>query len=319
MPHVERRGCRARPPEGRPIQGIVTVLNTPFRADNGLDTGGLEVHVAYARDAGVAGFLVNGLAAEVDFLTPGERETILRTVVASAGDVPVIAGLGSAAGPKVPRAAARYLALGSTGLLVNGADVQQDTLLSVLLELDRLKPRILMLQDWDATGAGVPVPALLRLVERVPSLRWLKIEVVNAGPKYSKLIAQGPESLHVAGGWAVREMIDALERGVHAFMPTALHRTYVRIHELHLANRREQARALFERVLPILEFSNQRLDVSIAFFKRLLHAQGVFETERCRMPTARLDSSQSRRADELIELAIALEMEQIDPKHPNSL
>jgi len=163
------------------------------------------------------------------------------------------------------------------------------------------------LQDWDATGSGIPVERLLEYVERVPSLRWLKIEVSPAGPKYTELIERGPAGLRVAGGWAVREMMDGLDRGVHAFMPTGLHRTYCEIHRLFVTGRREESSALFERVKPILNFSNQRLELSIAFFKRLLHAQGIYATLNCRVPSARIGSEHEPRVGELVCLGVELE------------
>ncbi len=289
------------------IRGIVTVLNTPFLDGGAIDIDGLRTHVAYARAAGVVGFLVNGLAGEVEFLFPPERKTVASAVVNEARGTPVIAGLGAASDPTVLAAAERFLSLGCAGLLVNGAQAGEEELARTLTRLDGLKPRILMLQDWDADGAGIPVDTLLRLVDLVPSLHWLKIEVASAGPKYSELIERGPSHLRVAGGWAVREMIDGLERGVHAFMPTALHRTYVRIYTLFESGRRDEARAHFDRLRPILDFSNQRLDVSIAFFKRLLRAQGIYETHCCRMPSAILTSVQEREADRFVTLAKELE------------
>lgn len=291
----------------RSLRGVITVLNTPFRADGSLDLDGLHKHVAYARGAGVAGFLVNGLAAEVDYLEHEERETTLQTVTAAARDLPVIAGLGTASNPDVPGVADRYLSLGCAGLLVSAVGVPDNDLLRILLDLDRLRPGFLMLQDWDATGAGVPVDTLLRFVAQVPSLHWLKIEVADAGPKYSELIARGPTHLRVAGGWAVREMIDGLDRGVHAFMPTALHHTYVRIYNLFAAGQRDKACDVFDRIRPILDFSNQSLDVSITFFKRLLHAEGIYATSRCRAPEARFDASLEQKAQTLIASAISLE------------
>lgn len=283
------------------------MLNTPFRRGGELDIEGLQANLAYAREAGVAGFLANGLAAEVGELTQAERETVVRAAVACAGQTPVIAGLGAASDAGLTESASRYLDLGCRGLMVNGAGMREGALLPVLAELDRFQPGFLMLQDWDTTGQGIPVSELLGLVNAIPSLRWLKVEVVGAGPKYSELLDQAPEKLRVAGGWAVMQMVDGLERGVHAFMPTALHRTYVRIHELFTAGRKDECSALFARLLPILEFSNQRLDISVAFFKRLLHAQGIYETDRCRLPTARFDSHQAAAADRLIALALGLE------------
>lgn len=298
------------PPTQPDMRGIVTVLNTPFRADDSLDVDGLIRHVIYALDAGVAGFLVPGLAAEVEYLSTDERETLVRTVADVVdGRVPVIGGLAGTETKDQKRLAENYLALGCSGLLVNGAGKTESALHSELMALDTLHPGFLMLQDWDPTGAGMDVAAVVGLFNSVPSFTWLKIEVIPAGPKYTEVLDATGGHLNVAGGWAVMQMVEALDRGVHAFMPTALHRTYVRICKLHASGRREECRALFERVLPILAFSNQRLDISIAFFKRLLHAQTIYKTANTRMSGARLDGAQERIADELIERAIALEEE----------
>lgn len=97
------------------------------------------------------------------------------------------------------------------------------------------------------------------------------------------------------------QMIEALDRGVHAFMPTGMHRIYTEIHRRYASGDRDAARELFERLLPVLAFSNQRLDVSIRFFKRLLHAQGVYATDRVRTEGAKFDRHNERIADELIE------------------
>lgn len=298
------------PPTQPNMRGIVTVLNTPFRADDSLDVDGLIHHVNYALDAGVAGFLVPGLAAEVEYLGADERETMVHTVVeTSAGRVPVIGGLAGTDTKDQDRLAESYLALGCSGLLINRTGKSEGELHAELTTLDALRPEVLMLQDWDPTGAGMDVTAVVRLFDSVPSFNWLKIEVIPAGPKYTDVLNATGGRLNVAGGWAVMQMIEALDRGVHAFMPTALHRTYVRICKLHADGQRDASRELFDRVLPILAFSNQRLDISVAFFKRLLHAQGVYETVNTRMPTARLDAAQERIADELIERAITLEDE----------
>ncbi|HSH00344.1 MAG TPA: dihydrodipicolinate synthase family protein, partial [candidate division Zixibacteria bacterium] len=90
-----------------------------------------------------------------------------------------------------------------------------------------------------------------------------------------------------------------------------LHRVYCDIHRLFVAGRREESIALFERVKPILDFSNQRLDLSVAFFKRLLHAQGVYATPNCRMPSARIDAADAQQADGLMRFGMELEAESV--------
>jgi len=76
---------------------------------------------------------------------------------------------------------------------------------------------------------------------------------------------------------------------------------------LYASGRRTEARNLFEQVLPVLAFSNQHLDISIHFFKRLLHAQGVYATARVREPILPFDAVHERVAAELIGRVMAIE------------
>jgi len=170
-------------------------------------------------------------------------------------------------------------------------------------------PALFMLQDLDWSGGGLPLDAILRLFERVPQFKCLKVETVPAGPKYSAVLAATGGRLHVSGGWAVSQMPEALARGVHAFMPTSMDHIYVRIHRLFHAGRPDAARALFERLLPVLAFTQAHLNVSIRVFKMIRQRQRIFATDRCRPPVPELDQFQRREAEALVARAIALDTE----------
>ncbi|MBZ0302388.1 MAG: dihydrodipicolinate synthase family protein [Anaerolineae bacterium] len=290
------------------LTGIVTVLNTPFTADDRVDLESLSAHVAYALEAGVAGFLVPALASEVAKLTEAEREALVRQVVTDvAGRVPVIGGASAETRENRVRLATRWIEVGCAGVLVNLPYVDDAQYEADVRALAALNPGFLMLQDWDFGGYGLPVPLIARLFAEIDALQSLKIEVVPAGVKYTEVHHATGGRLHLAGGWAVSQMIEALDRGVHAMMPTALHRVYIQIDRLYRGGDREAAVALFQQLLPVLAFSNQHLDISVHFFKRLLHRQGLYATARVREPILPFDTYHTRIADELIERVIALE------------
>lgn len=290
------------------LRGIITVLNTPFTPVDTLDRPGLARNVENAIQAGVAGFLVPAMASEVGALSESEREAVVQaTVNTTAGRVPVIGGA-SAPHQAGRMAAARALMdLGCAGILVSIPFEGEAAYTRDVEELAALDPGFLMLQDWDANGYGLPVPLIIRLFETVPAFRCLKVEVVPAGPKYTEVLNATGGQLHVSGGWAVSQMIEGLDRGVHAFMPTGMHGIYTAIYRRYAAGDRDGAAALFEHLLPVLAFSNQHLDISIHFFKRLLHAQGVYATDRVRSPKVPFDTIHQQAADRLIERVIALE------------
>ena len=89
-------------------------------------------------------------------------------------------------------------------------------------------------------------------------------------------------------------------------MPTGLHELYTLIDELYRGGDVAGATHWFERTLPILAFANQHLDISIHFFKRLLHRQGIYPTPQVRAPILPFDSHHEHRASVLIDYALAL-------------
>jgi len=290
------------------LNGIVTVVNTPFTTADAIDLDSLSANVAYALDAGIAGFLVPALASEVGKLTSEERETLVRRLVDDVnGRVPVIGGASADDPAARKRLAATLIELGCDGVLVN-IPYQNDTQFEAdVRAIARQKPGFLMLQDWDFGGYGLPVALITRLFEEIDVFQSLKIEVVPAGVKYTEVMEATGGKLHLAGGWAITQMIEALDRGVHAMMPTAMHRVFVRIFNLYRAGQREAAVKLFNQIAPVLAFSNQHLDISVHFFKRLLYQQGIYATPYVRKPILTFDRYHARIADELISHIIELE------------
>lgn len=283
------------------LPGIITVLNTPFTKQDEIDLPGLRQNVQLALAAGVAGFLVPAMASEVGKLSLPEKRAMVRTVLTEVnGRVPVIGGASAAAPADRLTAAENLLQLGCQGILVSIPYENETQYEQAVRAVAALNPGFLMLQDWDAAGFGVPVPVIARLFQEIPVFRSLKIEVVPAGVKYSQVLAATQGRLHVCGGWAVMQIIEAMDRGVHAFMPTAMHAIYTRIYSLYRGGDRVAAQALFNRLLPVLAFSNQHLDISIHFFKHLLHQQGIYATPRCRPPILEFDSTHQSITAELI-------------------
>lgn len=289
------------------LRGIVTVLNTPFCDNDHVDVDALARNIEYAVGSGVVGFLIPALASEVYRLRPDERALLVRTTLEAArGRVPVIGGASAATESERLDAARQWIELGCDGVLVSipyrdDGDYMRQVKLMALLQ-----PGFLMLQDWDTQGYGLPLPLILNLFERVDVFKSIKIEVVPAGVKYTEVLEATGGEMHVAGGWAITQMIEALDRGVHTLMPTGLHPIYTRIYSLYQAGERDQAVALFRRLQPILMFSNQHHDISIHFFKRLLYRQGIYPSDRVRPPILPFDCYHKRIADELIEDALEL-------------
>jgi 4-hydroxy-tetrahydrodipicolinate synthase len=150
----------------------------------------------------------------------------------------------------------------------------------------------------------------MRLKELVPTLAGVKIETVPAGPKYTAVRRAFGWDFFIAGGWAVPQMIEALDRGVDALIPeSSMVAVYSAIYRAHTGGDRAKAVRIFRRLIPVLAFTNQEIGLSIAFFKRLLERRGLFQSAVMRQPWSGWDEYSLRIADELIEIYLALEKE----------
>lgn len=291
-----------------PLKGIVTVLNTPFDREDKIDLIALRKHVNEALKAGVAGFLVPAMAAEVYKLSESERIQMVATVLEAVDNkVPVIAGAGETDRAKSKKLLQRYIDLGCKNVLFQIPFENEKQFKDHFMDLAALEPEMIMLQDWNATGYGLPDDVICDLFENVAAFRCLKVETVPAGIKYSRILKLTDGCLNISGGWAVTQMIEGLLRGVHAFMPTGMNYIYTSIYNYYECGNFEEAEKLFRQIVPILAFSNQHLDISVHFFKRLMYRQDIYPTANVRQPTLPFDEIHQEIAEKLIDEVLEIE------------
>lgn len=294
----------------RDLRGIISSLHTPFLDDDTVDEDSLALLVDHCADSGCVGVLVSAVAGEVTALNEAERKRILAVVSAqAAARLHLVVGISAAT---VEESVA--LATQAADFVVPMVMWQPPPGLNETQLVDALK-RIagaggfqIMLQDLDWSGPGLAPELIVRLTEAVPELTAVKVETVPAGPKYTAVAELSGGRLHLSGGWAVMQMLDGLARGLDAFIPSGLLPIHSQIFAAWANGDHDRARSLFERILPVLTFSNQHIDVSGRFWKAVRVRQGIFRTANCRLP-APLDTIQQAEADRLGNRAIALEAE----------
>ena len=294
----------------RDLRGIVASLHTPFDAEGEIDMASLLRLIDHVAAAGCTGVLATAVAGEVGSLRPAERGRLLHSVgEATRGRLALVAGVTAAELAVSCRLAAEAVAVGAEMILWQPpAGLDAAGLESGLKALADVGARSIMLQDLDWQGSGIDVAVLARLEQRVPQLTAVKIETNPAGPKYTAVREATGERLHLSGGWAAMQMLDGLARELDCFIPSGVLPAYVRIFDLWARGERDAARALFERILPIITFSNQHIEVSIRFWKRVRVLESRFATAECRAARP-LDPVQAAEAELLAKRAIQLSRE----------
>lgn len=297
-------------------RGMFPLLETPFDETGAVDFASLERLTEDVVTSGVGGVLAPLVASEVHSLTVDERRAIVELASRQIRRrIAFVAGA-SSDDPDVCRGSARLAGdLGCDGYLVAvPAQLysQPEAIVPFFETVAAASDASLIIQDLQWNGPGLTIETMQRLRDKLPTLAGFKIETIPSGPKYTAVReALGPD-FHISGGWAIPQLIEALDRGVDAMVPeSALVRVFQAIYRAHASGDRAGAVQLFRQLLPVLVFSNQELFHSIAFFKRLLVRKGLLRTADMRPPGYQWDRYRLRIADELIDYYLDLESRQI--------
>jgi 4-hydroxy-tetrahydrodipicolinate synthase len=295
--------------------GIYHILATPFTDTGDLDAPGHPRLVECALATGITGITVLGIAGEAHRLTDEERRRVVETVVKEArGRVPVVVGV-SASGTHLAQAFARMaLEHGASALMVAPPTGLKnlDAVAEYYQAVAAAAALPLVLQDEPVTTQVTMPPAFMaRLCVEIPRIEAVKLEEAPTPPKITRLeeLLARREGRRVAifGGLGGVYFFEELSRGADGTMtgfpyPEALKD----IRDLFMAGRREEARALFYRWLPLIRYESQPSSTpgtAVGIRKEILRRRGWIASARVRPPAPALDRG---TLDELAEILSAV-------------
>ena len=291
------------------MRGIIPSLHTPFSKDNKIDILSLKNLIDHSIVTGCSGMLVGAVAGENASLSLAEKQTIINVCVEHNDNrVPLIVSCSSNNQHDRMTLSKEAKVAGADWILCQTPNnLKGNELIRCFNEIAEAGPSNLMIQDLSWTDNGMDDEDILLLFENIKKFKGLKIEVLNSGPKYSRILKATNHELHLSGGWAIMGMIEALNRGVHAFIPSTMEVIYNKIYNLFTENKIIESRNLFSRILPILSFTHQHIDIAIQFSKILRVKEGIFKTDLCRPPISKFDVYQLEEANNHIEKVIGLQ------------
>jgi 2-keto-3-deoxy-L-arabinonate dehydratase len=253
-------------------------------------------------EQGVDGLVVLGLASEAWALTERERDEVLTTVGdAVRRSVPLVVGIEGATRVAEERSR-RAVAHGASGLMVLPPRRARSTdhLLAHFSRVADAAGLPVLVQDApQVTGVDLDADAVLALATSHPLVRAVKVEAAGAGPKVSALVREGVD---VVAGWGGLHYLEGIRRGAVGCMPGCdLAPAFRVIDRLAREAQVGEAEELYRRVLPLLAYEAQSLELLVLGAKRLLVRQRLFTSGAMRAPARELDAEECSTFDALFE------------------
>jgi 4-hydroxy-tetrahydrodipicolinate synthase len=288
--------------------GIFHILATPFRDDLVLDTEGLPRLVEAALGTGVTGLTILGIAGEAHRLTDEERRRVVEIAVKETrGRVPVAVGV-SASGTHLATAFARMAR-------EHGADALMVAPPAGLKNLDAVAEYYravaaatglpIVLQDEPVTTqVNMPAPFIAQLCAEIARIEAVKLEEPPTLPKITRLRALFGTRVAIFGGLGGVYFFEELSRGADGAMtgfpyPEALRA----IRDHFVAGRRDEARALFYRWLPLIRYESQpgaTPGTAVGIRKEILRRRGWIASALVRPPAPVLDAATHAELGEIL-------------------
>lgn len=274
--------------------GIWPVAPTPFTESGALDLEGMRRILDLMIDQGVDGICILANFSEQFLLSDEERDILTRLCLEHVGGrVPVIVTASHFATDIVVSRARQAAELGAAMIMLmppyHGATLRgtPDQIVAQFRSAGEAGIPI-MVQDAPLSGVDLPVDLLVRMVREIDQVRCVKIECAQAAMKLRALIAACGSSLEgpFDGEEGITLMAD-LDAGATGSMTSALIPDLIRpAITAHLEGYRDTARAIYARVLPLINHENRLCGFRAA--KAAMMAGGVIESDFCRHPIAPL-------------------------------
>ncbi|MGH7667937.1 MAG: dihydrodipicolinate synthase family protein [Gemmatimonadaceae bacterium] len=282
--------------------GVFSAITTPFQADLTVDHAFLAQHVSWLLDHGVRGIVPLGSLGEGSTLSAAEKIAVLTTCrKATAGRVPLIAGIGTLATADAVALAREAHRIGCDGLMVLPPYVYQgdarETFTHLSAVIDATPLSCMLYNNPIAYGTDV-TPAQLGELGRHKNLVAVKDSSGDVR-RVREIVQRHGDRFNVFVGLddAIVEGIAAGAVGWIAGLVNALPDESVRVFDLTATGHAAEARELYHWFLPLL-----RLDTVPKFVQliKLVQQEVGQGSERVRPPRLELAGGERTAALALI-------------------
>jgi 4-hydroxy-tetrahydrodipicolinate synthase len=288
------------------LEGVYSVLPTPFRAGGDVDHASLGRVTDLAVLAGVDGVTALGVTGEAARLSDRERTAVVESVVRQVdGRCRVVVGT-SADGLRICLERSREAkALGGAAVMISpprAVTLSTESVVNHYRSVAEAVDLPIVIQDCPPlSGFAMEAGLLARIAREVPAARTIKLEDSPTPFKTTRILkAAGETRVAILGGLGGVFLLEELLAGAHGVMtgfgfPEAL----VRIVALFKAGQVDESAALFFTFLPLMRFAYQE-HIGRAVRKEVLRRRGARADASTRAPGAVLDEGTRLALDRVL-------------------
>lgn len=283
-------------------EGIFVIMQTPFHDDLSLDEESLRKETDFLCRGRVHGVVWPAGAGETNSLSYNERMKHSQAVVREAkGRTTVLIGVHGANKFEAMEYARHAEKIGADGLHALGpTDGYGDSRIledyfSAIASVSRLPLCI------QVSNPGMSTDFLLRMADKLPSLRILKLEAGDVPHDVTRVLKERKRTLFPSTGGGAMNLYNEMERGSGGTMAGAgLADIQAQIWDWYHEGKKKESHELFQKFLLSAVLERR---VSFVIQKEILKRRGVFKnTVMRRTSRFTMDAADLKELDQIMEL-----------------
>jgi len=254
-PVADVHGAELKTPSGKPLRGLYPIMETPFTAEDKLDTAALAAEVAFLNRGRVAGMVWPVFASSWSTLSDAERIEGAETILAAGkgGKSAMAIAVQNTAWdiPTSVRSAKHAAAHGADAIVAmppnNGWNVSDQAIVDYYIAIGKATDLPLIVQ----TRGTVSVDVMITMFQQIPTMKATKDEVGNTLERATELIQRTGNKLAVwaAGGGTGNQLMQELPLGIVGLCPTPQYADVLQqAMELYWAGKKREAFDMWSRV-----------------------------------------------------------------------
>jgi 2-keto-3-deoxy-L-arabinonate dehydratase len=276
-------------------EGIFPIAITPFDEHYEIDERSQLALINYLIDCGIHGLAIFGNASEGYALSESEKARLMPLIIKEVrGRVPVFVSTGHTGTHVAVQISKAAEEAGADGLMILPPyflKPSPEDLFGYYKAISDAVSIPIMIQDAPLlTGVNIGAAQMARMAKECANVKLTKVEAPPTAMKVTEVKQACGDSLVIFGGLNGHFFLEELQRGARGTMPGSdLMPLFVKVWNLYEAGKRQEARAEFNRHLPLIRFELQP-GLGVSAMKHNLKAAGIINHVTVRPPTRSLDA-----------------------------